>query len=97
MRTLSTLLLFLTTAALFFFSGCSRTIDGPRFWWDDRNQERLAEDYTLPASPGDEDAKKAIRSAPGGEDLSDDNLRDYRTNIDQKEEQRKKEASLVDF
>lgn len=97
MRRLSTFLFLLPAAALLLFAGCSRTIDGPRFWWDDRNQERLPEEYALPANPGDEDAEKARRTAAGGDDLSDDNLRDYRTNMDQKEEQRKKDSSLVDF
>ncbi len=97
MRTLSTAILALLAAAL-LCSGCSRTIGGPRFWWDDRNQERLGEEYQLPADPGapsEEGGDK--KSLPSGEDLSGDNLRDYRDNLDQKEERRKGDSSLLDF
>ncbi|MCC8167587.1 MAG: hypothetical protein LIQ31_15975 [Planctomycetes bacterium] len=78
-------------------SGCGRSIGGPRFWWDDRNQARL-EDYELPAAPGAPADFGVDRGAvPSGEDLSEDDLRDYRTNLDQEEEKRKSESSLVDF
>ncbi len=78
-------------------AGCGRSIGGPRFWWDDRNQVRL-EAYDLPADPGAPADFGVDRVAvPSGEDLSEDDLRDYRTNLDQKEEKRKSESSLVDF
>lgn len=78
-------------------AGCGK-IDGPRFWWDDRNQQRVADGYQLPgdhAAPSDEGVERAA-DATGG-DLSEDNLRDYRTDLDLKEEKRKSDASLVDF
>ena len=79
------------------FSGCGKSIGGPRFWWDDRNQQRL-DDYRLPpdpAAPSDYGTERG--SLPSGEDLSEDDLRDYHTNIDQEEEKRKSESSLLDF
>ncbi len=79
-------------------SGCGKTLGGPRFWWDDRNQQRLSAEYRLPddpAAPADYGAEHA--AAASGEDLSEDNLRDYHTNLDQEEEKRKSEASLLDF
>lgn len=90
-------LLMILMLALAVGAGC-RKIDGPRFWWDDRNQERLPDDYRLPddpAAPADSGLER--RASPSGEDLSDDNLRDYRSNLDQEEEKRKSEASLLDF
>ena len=88
----------LAAVALFLAQGCSRSIGGPRFWWDDRNQERLADSYNLPDDPAASDDHGMERmSVPSGEDLSEDDLRDYRTNLDQQEEKRKSEASLLDF
>ena len=85
-------------SALVAVSGCSRSIGGPRFWWDDRNQERLGDSYQLPDDPGAPSDYGIERQAmPSGEDLSEDDLRDYRTNLDQEEEKRKSEASLLDF
>ncbi len=78
-------------------SGCGRAIGGPRFWWDDRNQTRL-EDYELPddpAAPADFGTER--RAMASGEDLSEDDLRDYHTDIDREEENRKADASLFDF
>ncbi len=94
MRTLVCLLCLSASAAL--FAGCG-TIDGPRFWWDDRNQTRLDE-YDLPedpAAPADYGTEQ--KAMASGEDLSEEDLRDYHTNIDQEEEKRKSEASLLDF
>ncbi len=94
MRTLVCVLCLSASAAL--FSGCG-TIDGPRFWWDDRNQTRLDE-YDLPEEPGaPADYGTERGSMASGEDLSEDDLRDYHTNLDQEEEKRKSEASLLDF
>jgi hypothetical protein len=85
-------------AALAALSGCGRAIGGPRIWWDDQNQARL-EEYELPADPAaPADYGMESRPAmPSGEDLSEDNLRDYHTDLDREEERRKSEASLVDF
>ena len=78
-------------------SGCGRTIGGPRFWWDDRNQVRL-DDYELPYDPGAADDYGTERRAmASGEDLSEDDLRDFHTNLDQEEEKKKSESSLLDF
>ncbi|MCL2001725.1 MAG: hypothetical protein FWG74_09840 [Planctomycetes bacterium] len=97
MRTLLSVI-FTLLAASFILSGCSRTIDGPRFWWDDRNQERLDDDYRLPDDPAvHSDTEDARRSSPSGEDLSGDSLRDYRDNLEHKEERRRSESSLLDF
>ena len=91
------LVLAMTLCAALFVSGCGK-IKGPRFWWDDRNQERLSENYELPADPGAViEADDERRSSPTGEDLTEDNLRDYRTNLDQEEEKRKADSSLLDF
>lgn len=77
--------------------GCGK-ISGPRFWWDDRNQARVAEGYQLPIDPAaDADYGVTRPTDVSGGDLTEDNLRDYRTNLDQEEEKRKSEASLVDF
>ncbi len=81
--------------------GCGK-IDGPRFWWDDRNQNRLSENYDLPpdpAAPNDYGLGPEFEAPaePTGDDLSDDNLRDYRTNLDQEEEKRKSDSSIVNF
>lgn len=95
MRKIAILLLFLTLGLLTM--GCRR-IDGPRFWWDDRSQERLSESYTLPddpAAPADSGGDE--RSSPSGSDLTDDNLRDFRTDLDREEEKRKSDSSLLDF
>ncbi len=97
MRTLSISILAILAATL-LFSGCGRRIDGPRFWWDDRNQARLSDDYRLPDDPGAPSEEGIDRKAEAsGEDLTPDNLRDYRDNLDQKEEKRKSESSLLDF
>lgn len=83
-----------------FVSGCSRRIDGPRFWWDDRSQERLSDSYRLPDDPGapaDFVGFEKERALASGEDLSEDSLRDYHSNLDQEEERRKSGSSLVDF
>lgn len=91
---LTAVLVSVTALAL---AGCGK-VGGPRFWWDDRNQARMPEDYTLP-----EDASAASGSAterpvsPTGQDLTDENLRDYRTDLDLEEERRKSEASLFNF
>ncbi|MDR0362426.1 MAG: hypothetical protein LBJ46_07070 [Planctomycetota bacterium] len=92
------LVLFVAAIALAAAAGCGRRIDGPRFWWNDRAQDRLPEDYALPSDPAapDELAEERATSA-SGDDLSEDDLRDYRTNLDQQEEKRKSESSIVDF
>ena len=98
MRTLLLLFGLVAAASAVFLAGCGTSIGGPRFWWDDRNQVRLSEEYHLPddpAAPADYGAEYA--SSASGEDLSEDNLRDYRANLDQEEEKRKSEASLLDF
>ena len=88
--------LLLIIAAV-MLSGCGR-IKGPRFWWDDRSQERLPEEYALPADPAaPAETSDDFQSSPSGEDLTDENLRDYRTDLDLEEEKRKSEASLFDF
>lgn len=95
MRKSSALLLLVLFVGL-ICAGCGK-VGGPRFWWDDRNQERL-DGYELPpdpAAPSEEGIEE--RSSPSGDDLSEDNLRDYRTNLDQEEEKRKSESSLLDF
>lgn len=87
-------------ATALVLTGCSRSIGGPRFWWDDRNQERLPDYYQLPADPGapaDYSGYEDEPADPAGEDLSEDNLRNYRTNLDLEEEKRKSESSIVDF
>jgi hypothetical protein len=78
-------------------AGCGGPIDGPRFWYDDRNQTRL-EGYELPRSP-DAPAEYGIerRAMASGEDLSEDDLDNYRTDLGREEEERKAGASLVDF
>ncbi len=83
-------------------SGCGSNVNSPRFWWDDRNQVRISDNYQLPPDPGaSNDYGLSPDFDPGadasGEDLTDDHLRDYRTNLDQEEEKRKSEASIVDF
>lgn len=92
------LMFCLAAIAVFFASGCSRTVGGPRIWWDDRNQARLDDGYRLPEDPGAAaDYGVERHSMASGEDLSEDDLRDYRTNLDQEEERRKSESSLLDF
>ena len=92
-----TLLLLPALAGLMLFPGCGK-ITGPRFWWDDQNQARLPEGYQLPDDPGAPPETGAGRRAdPSGRDLSDDNLRDYRANLDQAEERHKSDASLLNF
>ncbi len=84
--------------ALVLLGGCGGRIAGPRFWWDDRNQTRLPDDYRLPAdvgAPMESGEERKITSS--GSNLTDDNLRDYRTDLEQKEEQRKSDASLLNF
>ncbi|MDR1612605.1 MAG: hypothetical protein LBT97_07445 [Planctomycetota bacterium] len=92
------LVLLAAVAALAPIAGCGRRIDGPRFWWDDRQQERLPDGYSLPADPAapDELAEERPTDA-SGEDLSEDDLLDYRTNPDHEEEKRKEDSSLLDF
>ncbi len=87
---------------LAWLSGCGSNANAPRFWWDDRNQVRISDNYQLPPDPGasndyglSPDFEPAADAS--GEDLSDDHLRDYRTNLDQEEEKRKSDASIVDF
>ena len=95
MRKTATAILAAFLAAI-MLSGCGK-VKGPRVWWDDRNQERLP-DYALPADPAaPSDEGGDFVSSPSGDDLSEDNLRDYRTNLDQEEEKRKSESSLLDF
>lgn len=94
MRKTATAILAILLAAT-MLSGCGK-VKGPRFWWDDRTQERLP-DYALPPDPGDPSDEGDFVSSPSGDDLTEDNLRDYRTNLDQEEEKRKSEASLLDF
>lgn len=98
MRT--TLLLIVILLAAPSLTGCG-SVGGPRFWWDDRNQERLPDSYQLPYNPGaPADYAGGYESEPAeasGEDISDDNLRDYHTNLDLEEERRKSESSLLDF
>ncbi len=78
-------------------SGCGK-VDGPRFWWDDRNQEKLSDSYQLPDDPGaPAESGFEHKSDPVGSDLSDNALQDYQTNPDRREERRKSESSLVDF
>lgn len=92
---LAAVLVSMTAVAL---AGCGK-VKGPRFWWDDRNQTRMPEDYALPddvAAAGGGGATERPAS-PTGQDLTDDNLRDYRTDMDLEEERRKSEASLFDF
>lgn len=91
------LIVLAVVAVTVTLSGCGRTIGGPRFWWDDRNQARL-DDYDLPDDPGaPADYGTERRAMASGEDLSEDDLRDYHTNLDQEEEKRKSESSLLDF
>ena len=87
----------LLTAMLFLATGCGK-VKGPRFWWDDRNQTRLAGQYYLPDDPG-APSEEGIEypAETSGTDVSEDNLRDYRMNLDQEEEKRKSESSLLDF
>ncbi len=83
-------------AACFLLSGCG-SIGGPRFWWDDRSQTRL-DDYQLPADPAaPADYGTEKRAMASGEDISEDDLRNYRTDVDREEENRKADASLLDF
>ena len=83
--------------ALLPASGCGK-IGGPRFWWDDRVQERLPDGYRLPddpAAPSETGVDR--RSSPSGSDLTEDSLRDYRANRDLEEERRQSESGLFDF
>lgn len=52
---LGVLLLSLSVA-----SGCGRPVRGPRFWWDDRQREKLPDDYMLPPAP-----PRSEEGAPG--------------------------------
>lgn len=97
MRGLMIVSLLALMCACFVVSGCGRSIGGPRFWWDDRNQSRL-DDYELPddpAAPADFGMER--KAAASGADLSEDDLRDYHTDIDREEEKRKADASLLNF
>lgn len=90
-------LVIMLAIACVVMAGCGK-VKGPRFWWDDRSQERLSDDYALPGDPGAAaEAGYERGSTPSGEDLSENDLRDYRTNLDQEEEKRKSESSLLDF
>lgn len=90
--------LLVAVVLLMAIAGCGRRIDGPRFWWDDRQQERLADGYELPADPTAPDELREERTTDAsGEDLSEDDLLDYRTDLGQQEEKRKSDSSLVDF
>ena len=83
--------------ACFVLSGCGRQLGGPRFWWDDRNQAKL-EDYELPDDPGaPADYGTERKAMASGEDISEDDLRDYHTDVDREEEKRKADASLLNF
>ncbi len=79
------------------FSGCGRRIGGPRFWYDDRNRTRL-DDYYLPDDPS-APAEYGVerRADPSGGDLSEDDLDNYHTDVDREEEDRKADASLLNF
>lgn len=97
------LLVVLVLSAVFAVAGCGR-IDGPRFWWDDRNQTKLPDSFQLPADPGAPAevpagpmAGSGQPSSPVGADLSENDLRDYRSSLDSEEEKRKNDSSLVDF
>lgn len=93
------LLLFSLVAAALLAKGCG-SVGGPTFWWDDRNQERLSDGYQLPPDPGAPVDYAGYESDPAmasGEDISEDNLRDFHTDLDLEEEKRKSESSLVDF
>lgn len=94
------LLLGVVLAALTVsLAGCGGKVSGPRFWWDDRTQTRLPDDFQLPVDPGAPatlpEAERTVVAS--GEDLTDDNLKDYHTDLDLEEERRKSEASLFDF
>ncbi|MCD8350709.1 MAG: hypothetical protein LUC93_08885 [Planctomycetaceae bacterium] len=93
-------LIFFSTVCILLAAmlGCGRSIGGPRIWWDDRNQQPL-EEYDLPPDPTApaDYGMESPPAMPSGEDLSEDNLRDYRTDLDREEERRKSESSLVDF
>lgn len=80
-----------------FLSGCGRPVGGPRFWYDDRSQSRL-DDYSLPDDPGApaEDGMER-RAMASGEDISEEDLDNYHTDLDKREEDRKADASLLDF
>ena len=92
MRTIAALLLFILFSSL-LLPGCGK-IDGPRFWWDDRTQERLPEDYTLPADPAaPTDSGQERTTDASGEDLTDQDLRDYRTDFDA-DKQRSEERNV---
>lgn len=93
-------LLMLVVLSAATLAGCGREVGGPRFWWDDKSKERLPEDYTLPedpAAPAEIETDSDRRALPSGEDLSDEDLSDYRTDLDKAEEMRKSNSSLVDF
>lgn len=96
MRTIL-LLILLSICVPAMMMGCGK-ISGPRFWWDDRNQARVADGYQLPIEPGAPSDYGIDRPTDiAGGDLTEENLRDYRTNLDQEEEKRKSESSLVNF
>ena len=88
------MILLSASALLAVASGCGR-VDGPRFWWDDRGQTRVDE-YVLPDDPG-APPEFGLERRASGEGVTDDNLREYRTNLDREEEKRKSEASLLNF
>ena len=90
-----TFVLLFALAASFslFLSGCG-DIKGPRFWWDDRNQERLPDGFSLPSDPSEPNELHRERAAdPSGRDLTDQDLDDYRTDFDY-EEQRAQERNV---
>ncbi len=79
------ILLMLVVLSAATMAGCGREVGGPRFWWDDKNKERLPEEYTLPedpAAPADVDIEGDRLSLPSGEDLTHENLSDYRNDLD---------------
>ena len=85
--------LLLALAAALAVGGCGK-IKGPRFWWDDRNQERLSEDYQLPS---DVSAPSEAGEAGGGPEVSDQDLDIFNTNVDRVEEKRQIEEKGVNF
>lgn len=93
MRKYFAVMVVLAFAAL-GLSGCGK-VDGPRFWWDDRNQERLPETYALPADPAapTESGQEEKKPDASGEDLTDSDLWDYRTDHDA-QEQRNRERFI---
>lgn len=59
-RYLLTALAILGTCLL--LSGCGKAIGGPRFYWDDQQRERLADNYTLPPLTADTKEENAVEN-----------------------------------